>query len=262
MVVQPIVEGQGDEAATPILLRRLAAAAEAWNVQIARPHRRRRNQLSRMADFQNAVRVALLTPDCTGVLILFDADDDCPRECAPEFEAWAREASRDVPSAVVMANHEYEAWFLASMKSLRETRHVRADAVDHPEPERPRDAKEEMKKRMEGGRYLETAHQAPLTASLDLAAAYRHCRSFPEARQGLRPAARSRRHAVNAVATGRVDGPLNAHPADARGVTRRGRAGIRAILRVWPSRRRGGRRARRGARGRQWHSDDGRVRRG
>ena len=178
MVVQPIVEGQGDEAAAPILLRRLAAEAEAWNVQIARPHRRRRNQLSRMADFQNAVRVALLTPDCTGVLILFDADDDCPRERAPEFESWAREASRDVPSAVVMANHEYEAWFLASMKSLRETRHVRADAVDHPEPERPRDAKEEMKKRMEGGRYLETVHQAPLTASLDLAAAYRHCRSF------------------------------------------------------------------------------------
>ena len=132
MVVQPIVEGQGDVAAAPILLRRLAAEAEAWNVQIARPHRRRRNRLSRMADFQNAVRVALLTPDCTGVLILFDADDDCPRECAPEFEAWAREASRDVPSAVVMANHEYEAWFLASMKSLRETRHVRADAVDHP----------------------------------------------------------------------------------------------------------------------------------
>ena len=181
MVVQPIVEGQGDEgdeAAAPILLRRLAVQAQAWNVEIARPHRRRRNQLSRMADFQKAVRVALLTRRCAGVLILFDAEDDCPRECAPQFEAWAREASRDVPSAVVMANREYEAWFLASMESLRGTRHVRADAVNHPEPERPRDAKGEMKRRMEGGRYLETVHQAPLTASLDLAAAYRHCRSF------------------------------------------------------------------------------------
>lgn len=178
MVVQPIVEGQGDEAAAPILLRRLAAEAEAWDVEIARPHRQRRNQLSRMADFQNAVRVAVLTPDCAGVLILFDADDDCPRERAPAFEAWAREASRDVPSAVVMANREYEAWFLASMESLRGTTLVRADAVDHPEPERPRHAKGEMKKRMEGSRYLETVHQAPLTASFDLAAAYRHCRSF------------------------------------------------------------------------------------
>lgn len=33
MVVQPIVEGRGDEAAAPILLRRLAAEAEAWNVR-------------------------------------------------------------------------------------------------------------------------------------------------------------------------------------------------------------------------------------
>ena len=112
------------------------------------------------------------------MLILFDADDDCPRECAPEFEAWAGEASRDVPCAVVMANREYEAWFLASIESLRDTTHIRADAVDHPEPERPRNAKGEMKKRMEGGRYLATVHQAPLTASFDLAAAYRRCRSF------------------------------------------------------------------------------------
>ena len=178
MVVQPIVEGQGDAAAAPILLRRLANEAQAWNVEIARPHRRRRNQLARMPDFQDAVRVALLTSDCAGVLILFDADDDCPRDCAPQFQAWAREASPHVPSTVVMANHEYEAWFLASIESLRGSTHVRADAVDHPEPERPRDAKGEMRRRMEGGRYLETVHQAPLTASFDLAAAYRRCRSF------------------------------------------------------------------------------------
>lgn len=178
MTIQPIVEGQGDESAVPILLRRLVEEARAWNVRIARPHRRRRNQLARKADLQNAVRVALLTPDCAGILILFDADDDCPRECAPEYEAWAREAAGDVPCTVVMANREYEAWFLAGMEPLRGTARVRADADAHPEPERPRNAKGEMKGRMEGGRYLSIVDQAPLTASFDLAAAYRHCRSF------------------------------------------------------------------------------------
>lgn len=151
MVVQPIVEGQGDVAAVPILLRRLVVEAKAWHVQIARPHRRPRNQLSRKADFQKAVQVALLTPDCAGILILFDADDDCPRECAPEFEDWAREASHQLPCAVVMANREYEAWFLATIESLRESGGVRADAASHPEPEKPRDAKGQMKERMEGG---------------------------------------------------------------------------------------------------------------
>ena len=77
-----------------------------------------------------------------------------------------------------MANREYEAWFLASAESLRGTSGVRADAVSHNEPESPRNAKGEMNVRMDGGRYLATVHQAPLTASFDLAAAYRHCRSF------------------------------------------------------------------------------------
>ena len=178
MVVQPIVEGQGEEAAAPVLLRRLAEVAETWNVEIAKPHRRRRNQLARKADLQTAVRVALLTPDCSGVLILFDADDDCPRERAPEFDVWAREAAGPVPCAVVMANREYEAWFLASIESLRGTAGIRSDAVVHPEPETPRNAKGELKKRMADGHYLEVVQQASLSASFDMVAAYRHCRSF------------------------------------------------------------------------------------
>lgn len=197
MVVQPIVEGQGDAAAAPILLRRLAAEAEAWTVRIAKPHRRRRNQLARKADLQRAVRVAMLTADCAGVLVLCDADDDCPRERAPALEAWAREAAGHVPCAVVMANREYEAWFLASIDSLRGRKGVRADAAAHPEPETPRDAKRELKERMRHRRYLETVHQEQLTAIFDLAAAHRRCRSFRKLvsafgslldRRGARPA--------------------------------------------------------------------------
>ena len=124
MVVQLIVEGQGDPAAAPILLRRLAAEAEAWNVTVSQPHRRRRNKLSQKADLENAIQVALLTPECAGVLVMFDADDDCPRELAPQVEAWGRGVSRHVPCAVVMANCEYEAWFLASIESLKGGRYL------------------------------------------------------------------------------------------------------------------------------------------
>lgn len=178
MVVQPIVEGQGDEQAVPVLLRDLTVVAEAWNVEIAKPHRRQRNQLLQQAHLQNAVQVAALTSGCGGILILFDADDDCPRECASQLEAWARDAVADLPCEVVMANREYEAWFLASVESLRGVNGVRTDAVSHDEPERPRDAKREMSARMEEGRYLPTVHQARLTAHLDFAAAYGRCRSF------------------------------------------------------------------------------------
>ena len=77
-----------------------------------------------------------------------------------------------------MANREYEAWFLASVESLRGIAGVRADAVSHDEPESPRNAKGAMSERMEDGRYLPTVHQAPLTEHLDFTSAYRRCRSF------------------------------------------------------------------------------------
>ncbi|HEX9593959.1 MAG TPA: DUF4276 family protein [bacterium] len=179
MIVQPIVEGQGDVAAAPVLLRRLAEQAQAWDVQVARPHRRRRTQLVQRDALQDAVRVARLTPGCSAILILFDADDDCPKELAPTLAAWAQEAANPIPSAIVMANREYEAWLLAAVESLQGVAGIRADAGAHPDPEAPRDAKGELERRMGiGYTYLPTTDQARLTASFDLASAYRSCRSF------------------------------------------------------------------------------------
>jgi hypothetical protein len=179
MIVQPIVEGQGDEAAAPVLLRRLAAEARAWGVQIARPHRRRRTQLVQRDPLQTAVRVARLTTGCGAVLILFDADDDCPKELAPTLEGWAREVAGEIPCAIVMANREYEAWLLAGVETLRGVAGIRGDAGPHPDPEAPRDAKGELERRMRPGlTYLPTADQARLTARFDLQSAYRSCRSF------------------------------------------------------------------------------------
>ncbi len=179
MIVQPIVEGQGEASAFPLLLRRLAAEAGAWDIQIARPHRRRRIQLVQKDSLQTAVRVARLTPGCASILVLFDADDDCPKDLAPRLEGWAREAAGTLPCHVVMANREYEAWLLASIESLRGTCGIRDDASSPPDPETPRDAKGELDARMhKGNTYSPTVDQAKLTAKADLASAYRACRSF------------------------------------------------------------------------------------
>ena len=179
MIIQPIVEGQGDEAAVPLLLRRLRDEAQAWGLEVGKPQRKRRTQLVKKDSLQIAVRLAALREGCAGILILFDADDDCPAELAPTLEQWAREAAREIPCAVVMANREYEAWFLASMEALRGTAAILRDAISHPDPEAPRDAKGELERRMPGGAsYSSTVDQAPLTAHLDLQNAYRRCRSF------------------------------------------------------------------------------------
>lgn len=179
MILQPVVEGQGDEAAVPVLLRRLVEAAQCWEVQIARAHRRKRSQLMQKDSLQKAVQVATLRPGCSCVLVLFDADDDCPKEVAGKLSQWAQEACGPIPCAVVLATREYEAWLLAGIGTLRGISRVREDAGIHPSPEAPRDAKGEMAERMQpGAGYLPTVDQARLTDSFDLAAAYRACRSF------------------------------------------------------------------------------------
>ena len=127
---------------------------------------------------QNAIRVAALAQDCGGILVLFDADDDCPMELAPALERWARAAAGATPCSIVMANREYEAWFLASIGSLRGHMGVREDAASFPEAESPRDAKGRLKRQMLSGRYSPAADQAALTARFDLASAWRGCRSF------------------------------------------------------------------------------------
>lgn len=179
MILQPIVEGQGDEAAVPLLLRRLRDEAQAWEIEVARPHRRRRTQLVRKDSLQEAVRVAALRENCVGILVIFDADDDCPAELAPTLETWAREAAGGIPCAVVMPNREYEAWFLASVEALRGKAGVVPEAESHPDPEAPRDAKAELERRMRPGTsYSAAVDQAPMTAHVDLQNAYRRCRSF------------------------------------------------------------------------------------
>ena len=80
---------------------------------------------------------------------------------------------------MVVANREYEAWFLASIETLRGKAGILPEAVSHRDPESPRDAKGELEQRMpHGASYSPTIDQASLTAHLDLESAYRRCRSF------------------------------------------------------------------------------------
>ena len=91
MKVYPIVEGHGEVEAAPVLLRRLLAEADCQNIGVGRPIRRTQSQLRSKEGIQAGVRLALLQPECAAVVILFDGEDDCPKELAAQVRAWARE---------------------------------------------------------------------------------------------------------------------------------------------------------------------------
>ena len=90
----------GGQAAYVFVMGSMAELLRAFDLHLVFPE---------INSLQTAVRRAVLEPACSGVLLLFDADDDCPKELAQELETWAQEAAGDKASAVVIASREYEA---------------------------------------------------------------------------------------------------------------------------------------------------------
>jgi hypothetical protein len=179
MKVYPIVEGHGEVEAAPFLLRRLLAEADCQDVGVGRPIRRTQSQLRSKEGIQAGVRLALLQPECAAVVILFDGEDDCPKELAAEVWAWARAAAAGMPCDVVVAYREYETWFLAALESLRGQYGIAKDAAAPANPESKRDAKGALEEFMPPDRaYSETGDQPAMSAVFDMGLAHRRNRSF------------------------------------------------------------------------------------
>lgn len=179
MNIQPIVEGHGEVAATPKLLRRLRDDAGAWEIDIGSPIRCPRNRLIRQDTLETFVKVALRQPRCAAILIMFDGDDDCPAELGPRVRRWATEASEGKPCEVVMPHREFEAWFLAALESLQGSRGIRCDAHYLSDPEARRGAKGQLTAMMHPGKsYKPILDQAAFSARFSMAAAHARCRSF------------------------------------------------------------------------------------
>ena len=103
------------------------------------------------------------------IVVVLDADDECLARgsgngLGPELLGRARAVANNTPLAVVVANREYEAWFLASLTSIRTEgllpKHTR---LPNPlAPERPRDCKGLIAQLLDCP-YEETVHQLALT---------------------------------------------------------------------------------------------------
>jgi hypothetical protein len=179
--IATVVEGQGEVAAMPVLLRRLAEQINPQlYVESPRPHRVARGTFLRAGGVENAVAtlVEQVGPSA-GILMVVDADDDCPAKLGPALVERARRTRSDVKSAAVIANREFEAWFLAAAPSLAGRRGL-ADPLHRPaDPEEPRDCKGWLTAhRVDGRAYKPASDQAALAAAFDLAMAREHSPSF------------------------------------------------------------------------------------
>ncbi|MEV8631084.1 DUF4276 family protein [Streptosporangium sp. NPDC051023] len=180
VTIAAIVEGEGEVAALPVLLRRIANELSVWDVRIPTPRRVPRSKLVSPGGVENAVLQASYHVDGQGgILLLIDADDDCPAAMGPELLRRARRERGDKEISTVLANREFEAWFLAAAPSLAGRRGL-ADPLEPPaDPEGPRDAKGWLSARKaDGTSYRPTADQAALAGAFDMVQARKNAPSF------------------------------------------------------------------------------------
>jgi len=165
-------------------MRRLLQLLGIYSIDIAKPVRVWRNRVVKPGELESAVSLARLRPNCSAIMIVLDADDDCPRELAPELLRRARQTVQNMPISMVMPNSELEAWFVGSIESLRGERSIRGTAVSPSDPESIRDAKRWLRKEMSGSRtYMAVDDQPAFAERFDLDRAYEQCRSFRKFRE-------------------------------------------------------------------------------
>jgi hypothetical protein len=178
----PVVEGHGEVIAVPMLLRRIwqELLAPPGTLEVLKPLREKRMRMTRDENFGRFVELALAKlksrDDCgeSLVLVLLDRDPapEPPCAIAPKLIGIAARRAPHARISIVIANVEYETWFVAAADSLRAYLTVEEEtAVDDPEAERK--GKAWVAKRFRGTRYSETQDQPRLTAAMDL----RMCRS-------------------------------------------------------------------------------------
>lgn len=171
MKLGAIVEGHGEVEALPCLIRRVVTEQNLPSVEMPAPLRLPKGKMKKADELARAVELMVrkTAPD-GGVLVLLDADEECPAELAPRLLAGVSRADRRI--RVVVAKPEFEAWFVAAAESLRGKRGLPDDLVGPTEPEAIRNPKAWLGDRMPNG-YSETLDQPAFASLFDLALASR-----------------------------------------------------------------------------------------
>jgi hypothetical protein len=105
-----IVEGDGEVAALPLLLRRLATdiRPQHW-VEAPYPIRVPRDKLLKPNQLERYFQLAAAQASGCGVLIVLDAEDPvhgCPANLGPTIKARVSLVRHDVPTLVVIAKND------------------------------------------------------------------------------------------------------------------------------------------------------------
>src|SRR5207249_1930882 len=106
-------------------------------VQVPRPVLVKRNRVgNKFGDLERAVELVVRQIKPPGaIIVLLDADEDCPAALGPELLHRLQAFRSDTDLSVVLAKNEYEAWFLAAAETLCGQRGLPDDLAPPPDAE-------------------------------------------------------------------------------------------------------------------------------
>jgi hypothetical protein len=166
LVVAPIVEGHGDVAALPVLLRLLNPA-----IQVRTPVRFPKTKLLIEEHLRRAVRIAASNVvDEGALLVVIDADEDCAAQLARELQQRISKILPERQARVVFAVREFEAWIVGGIADFKV-----------PDPDHAGHVKDRIREKF--GVYKETVDQPRLIAAADVAMLTQRSRSFRRLRK-------------------------------------------------------------------------------
>jgi hypothetical protein len=163
-----VVEGHGDVEAVPILVQRIAERYDQnLVVQVSAPVRTPKSRLIKPGELERSVEFAARRLARTGgVLVVIDADDDCPAHLGPQLLNRAQVAGIGMPVGVVLAKSEVESWFIAAAQSIAGHAGLPENLQPPNNPETIRGAKEWLTANMVGSRNYSPTLDQPALAGL------------------------------------------------------------------------------------------------
>lgn len=168
--ILPIVEGDGDVLAVPVLIRRILHAHQRFDIQVLPPHKR--GELPKVkANFPRIFQVAAL--ENAAVLCVLDFDcKQCNDVLQDEYglRQQAQQIHPHIPFAACLIVKEFESLFLWDETSTRQALpHILPSTRFPNNPEDIRPAKEWLSDAQPTGiSYKPTVHQAKLAAAVNL----------------------------------------------------------------------------------------------
>jgi hypothetical protein len=179
--IVPIVEGDGEVKSVPILLSRLFAVRELWNLTISKPiiNAHGIGNLTKENGFEKFLKVAMKRNPCDSILVVIDADVHCAKELAIAFADRALNHNPHIPTAIVATKYRLENWFLGSSETIQGYRGLNESLPILNNPEAIPDPIRWIENHMRPGRaYRETVDQPALMQLIDLGLVSERSRSF------------------------------------------------------------------------------------